>query len=596
VAVSTAVVAAPPAIARNVEREEDALPVSSKIDRKSPVPKDIEIAQAAVMQPIQAIAEKAGILDDELELYGKHKAKIDYMAVLERLKDKPDGKIIDVTAITPTPLGEGKTVTSIGLAESMNAIGIHTMLALREPSLGPVFGIKGGAAGGGYSQVIPMEDLNLHFTGDIHAVGTANNLLAAMVDSHLMHGNELKIDPLTISWRRCVDLNDRSMREIVNGLGGRLNGIPRETGYDITVASEVMAILGLATSLKDLRERLGRITFGYSTEGKPLTAEDIKAAGAMTVLLKDALKPNLMQTIEGNPAIIHAGPFANIAQGNNSIIADKVAMKLSDYVVTESGFAADMGAEKFMDLICRYGGFAPSAVVITCTMRALKMHGGLPADPELLKERNDEALVKGCENLAKQVENMKYFGVPVVVTINRFAFDRDEEVEIVRREAQAAGAEDAVPINVHALGGDGGQEAAEVVKAAADKGGDFKFLYPLEASIKEKIETIVTKIYGADGADYLPEAEAKVKLFTEQGLDKLPLCMAKTHLSLSHDPTVKGRPRGYRVPIRDIRPATGAGYLYPLLGEMRTMPGLPKRPAAVDVDVDVETGRIIGLF
>jgi formyltetrahydrofolate synthetase len=568
----------------------------SPVTRRSPVPSDIEIAQAAELEPIQAIAEKAGILGDELELYGRYKAKIDYMSVLERLKDKPDGKIIDVTAITPTPLGEGKTVTSIGVAESMNALGINTMLALREPSLGPVFGIKGGAAGGGYSQVVPMEDLNLHFTGDIHAVGTANNLLAAMVDSHLMHGNELKIDPLTISWRRCVDLNDRSMREIVNGLGGRLNGIPRQTGYDITVASEVMAILGLATSLKDLRERLGRITFGYSTEGKPLTAEDIKAAGAMTVLLKDAIKPNLMQTLEGNPALVHAGPFANIAQGNNSIIADKIAMKLSPYVVTESGFAADMGAEKFMDLICRYGGFAPSAVVITCTMRALKMHGGLPVDAELLKAENNAALEKGCENLAKQVENMKYFGVPVVVTINRFAFDRDSEVEIVRKFAREAGAEDAVPINVHAFGGEGGQEAAEVVKAAADKGGDFKFLYPLEATIKEKIETIATKIYGADGVDYLPEAEAKVKLFTDQGLDKLPLCMAKTHLSLSHDPTVKGRPRGFRIPIRDIRPATGAGYLYPLLGEMRTMPGLPKRPAAVDVDIDVGTGRIVGLF
>ena len=569
---------------------------SVKPVRRSPVPSDIEIAQAATMQPIQAIAEKAGILEDELELYGRFKAKIDYMGLLARLKDKPDGKIINVTAITPTPLGEGKTVTAIGLIESMNALGIDTMLALREPSLGPVFGIKGGAAGGGYSQVVPMEDINLHFTGDIHAVGTANNLLAAMVDTHLMHGNALAIDPLSISWRRVVDLNDRAMREIVNGLGGKLNGIPRETGYDITVASEVMAILGLATSLKDLRERLGRITFGYSTEGEPLTADDIGAGGAMAVLLKDAIKPNLVQTLEGNACLVHAGPFANIAQGNNSIIADKVAMKLADYVVTESGFGADLGSEKFMDIICRYGGFVPSCVVITCTMRALKMHGGLPVDPDLLKAENNAALEKGCENLAKQVENMKLFGIPVVVTINRFAFDRDREVEIVRKAAAAAGAEDAVPINVHVLGGDGAQEAAEIVKAAADKGGDFKFLYPLEASIKEKIETIATKIYGADGVDYLPEAEAKIKQFTEQGLDKLPLCMAKTHLSLSHDPALKGRPRGFRVPIRDIRPATGAGYLYPLLGEMRTMPGLAKRPAAVDVDIDVETGRIIGLF
>jgi len=557
---------------------------------------DIEIAQAATMKPIQEIAEKAGILEDELELYGKYKAKIDHMAVLKRLADAPEGKIIDVTAITPTPLGEGKTVTAIGVFESMCQLGKSAMLALREPSLGPVFGIKGGAAGGGYSQLVPMEDLNLHFTGDIHAVGVANNLLAAMVDTHLMHGNALKIDPFTISWRRVVDLNDRSMRQIVNGLGGPLNGIPRETGYDITVASEVMAILGLATSLKDLRERLGRITFGYSTEGKPLTAEDIGAAGSMAVLLKDALKPNLMQTLEGNPCLVHAGPFANIAQGNNSIIADKVAMKLRDYVVTESGFAADLGAEKFMHIICRYGGFKPSAVVITCTMRALKMHGGLPADKELLKAENNAALEKGCENLEKQIENMKLFGIPVVVTINRFDFDRDTEVEIVRKRAQAAGAEDAVPIEVHAKGGRGGLEAAEAICAAADKGGDFHFLYELDAPIKSKIETIATKIYGADGVDYLPAAEEKIRLFTEQGLDKLPICMAKTHLSLSHDPAVKGRPRGFRVPIRDIRPATGAGYLYPLLGEMRTMPGLPKRPAAVDVDIDVETGKIIGLF
>ena len=557
---------------------------------------DIEIAQAATLKPIQEIAAKAGILEDELELYGRYKAKIDYMALLKRLADKPDARIINVTAITPTPLGEGKTVTSIGITEAMAQNGKKVMLALREPSLGPVFGIKGGAAGGGYSQLIPMEDLNLHFTGDIHAVGVANNLLAAMIDTHLMHGNELKIDPLTISWRRVVDLNDRAMRQIVNGLGGKLNGIPRETGYDITVASEVMAILGLATSLKDLRQRLGRITFGYSTEGKPLTAEDIKAAGSMAVLLKDAIKPNLMQTLEGNPCLVHAGPFANIAQGNNSIIADKVAMKLADYVITESGFGADLGSEKFMDIICRYGGFAPSCVVITCTMRALKMHGGLPVDSELLKKENNEALAKGCENLAKQIENMTLFGIPVVVTINRFAFDRDSEVEIVRKKAIEAGAEDAVPIEVHAKGGAGGREAAEVICKAADRGGAFKFLYPLDASIKEKIETIATKIYGADGVDYLPEAEAKIKLFTEQGLDKLPLCMAKTHLSLSHDPALKGRPRGFRVPIRDIRPATGAGYLYPLLGEMRTMPGLPKRPAAVDVDIDVETGRIIGLF
>ncbi len=557
---------------------------------------DIEIAQAATLKPIQEIAAAAGLLDEEIELYGRYKAKIDHAAVLERLADRPDGKIIDVTAITPTPLGEGKTVTAIGVFEAMCRLGKSAMLALREPSLGPVFGIKGGAAGGGYSQLVPMEDLNLHFTGDIHAVGAANNLLAAMIDAHIMHGNALGIDPLTVSWNRVVDLNDRALRHIIVGLGGRLNGLPRESGYDITVASEVMAILGLATSLKDLRERLGRITFAYSFEGQPLTAEDIGAAGSMAVLLKDALKPNLLQTLEGNPCLVHAGPFANIAQGNNSIIADKVAMKLRDYVVTESGFAADLGAEKFMHIICRYGGFRPSAVVITCTMRALKMHGGLPADKELLKAENNAALEQGCENLEKQIENMKLFGLPVVVTINRFEFDRDTEVEIVRRRARAAGAEDAVPIEVHAKGGAGGMEAAEVICAAADKGGDFHFLYDLHAPIKEKIETIATKIYGADGVDFLPAAEEKIRLFTEQGLDKLPICMAKTHLSLSHDPAIKGRPTGFRVPIRDIRPATGAGYLYPLLGEMRTMPGLPKRPAAVDVDIDVETGRIVGLF
>jgi formate--tetrahydrofolate ligase len=557
---------------------------------------DIEIAQAATLQPIQEIAAKAGILESELELYGRYKAKVDYMAVLERLKDRPDGRIIDVTAITPTPLGEGKTVTAIGLSESMHAIGANTMLALREPSLGPVFGIKGGAAGGGYSQLVPMEDLNLHFTGDIHAVGVANNLLAAMLDAHIMHGNELNIDPLTISWRRVVDLNDRVLRQIVLGLGGRLNGIPRESGYDITVASEVMAILGLSTSLRDMRERFGRITVAYTYDGKPVTAEDLHAAGSMAVLMKDALKPNLIQSLEGNAALVHAGPFANIAQGNNSIIADKVGLKLADYLVTESGFAADLGAEKFMHLICRYGGFKPSAVVITCTIRALKMHGGLPVDPELLKAENNAALDKGCENLTKQIENMKLFGIPVVVTINRFAFDRDSEIEIVRKNAIAAGAEDAVAIDVHAKGGQGGQEAARIVIEASKKPNDFHFLYELDAPIKVKIETIAKQIYGADGVDYLPAAEDKIKRFTEQGLDKLPICMAKTHLSLSHDPALKGRPRGFRVPIRDIRPATGAGYLYPLLGEMRTMPGLGKRPAAVDVDIDVETGRINGLL
>jgi len=562
------------------------------------VPSDIDIAQAAEMKPITEIAADAGILEDELELYGKYKAKVDYMSILERLKDEPDGKLIDVTAITPTPWGEGKTVTSLGLAQALRKIGKKVILCIREPSLGPVFGIKGGAAGGGYAQAIPMEDLNLHFTGDIHAVSAANNLLAAMIDTQLMEGrNSLNIDPLTVSWRRVIDMNDRVLRQTVVGLGGYLNGTPRETGFDIAVASEVMAILALATDLKDLRERMGRIVFAYDRDGKPLTAEDIGAAGAMTVLMKDALKPNLIQTLEHGPVFMHAGPFANIAHGNNSVLSTKIALKLADYVVTESGFGADLGAEKFMDITCRYGGFAASCVNITATIRALKMHGfGRTCTREELEVENLEMLEEGCQNLAKQIENMKLFGTPVIVTVNRFEADTDAEVELVQKKALEFGAEACNPISVHALGGDGAIEAANALVEACERPSDFQFLYPDSASIKEKIETIATRIYGADGVDYMPGVEEKIKSFTEAGYDKLPICMAKTHLSLSHDPTLKNRPTGFRVPIRDIRPSIGAGFLYPILGAMSTMPGLSERPAAVDVDIDVETGRILGLF
>jgi formate--tetrahydrofolate ligase len=587
----------------SLEMEQDFKEMSSQRRKeRRMVPSDLEIAQAAELLPIIEIAKKMGLEEDEIDLYGKYKAKIDFERVLERMKDRPNGKYIDVTAITPTPLGEGKTVTSIGLTESLAKIGKSVCLTLREPSLGPVFGIKGGAAGGGYSQVVPMEDLNLHFTGDIHAVGAANNLLAAMIDTSILLGNPLNIDPLTISWRRVVDISDRALREIVVGLGGRENGYPRQTGFDITVASEVMAILALATSLKDLRERLSRIVVAYTYEGKPVTAEDLKAAGAMTVLLKEALKPNLIQTLEHNPCIMHAGPFANIAHGNNSIVADYVALKCADYVVTESGFGADMGAEKMMNIKCRYSGVTPDCVVITCTVRALKMHGGAfevrpgkPIDEELVKKENMPALEEGTGNLIKQIENMRIFGLPVVVTINRRVTDTDKEIELVKRMAEDAGVVACIPIEVWAKGGEGGKEAAGAVVEACNQPKNFKFLYEDDWSIKEKIETIATKIYGADGVDYSPLAEQKIKQYTEAGYDKLPICMAKTHLSLSHDPNLKGVPKNYRLPIRDIRPSIGAGFLYPLCGEMRTMPGLPSRPAAVDVDID-ETGRTMGLF
>ncbi|HLD99552.1 MAG TPA: formate--tetrahydrofolate ligase [Bdellovibrionota bacterium] len=574
-----------------------------KLEPRS-VASDIDIAQNHPMVHIREIADKAGLKMEEIEQYGNYKAKIHFDKVLERLKHKPNAKLIDVTACTPTPLGEGKTVTSIGLNEGLNYIGKRSMLCLREPSLGPVFGVKGGAAGGGYSQLVPMEDLNLHFTGDIHAISIAHNLCAAAIDTSILLKNPLNFDPQTIQWRRVVDMNDRALRQIIVGLGGKENGVPRETGYDIAVASELMAILALASDLKDLRARIGKILLGYSYDGKPITTEDLKVAGAMTALLKDAIKPNLIQSLEGNAALVHAGPFANIAHGNNSVIADRVALKLSDYVVTESGFASDMGAEKFMNITCRAGGFKPSCVVITCTVRALKMHGmpsqmikGLSAKKlaDLLKSRHDEYLEKGIENLEKHIENMRKFGIPVVNTINRFVFDHDDEIKMIQHRAETAGAFASIPLECWMHGGKGAEAAARAVVQACEQPSNFRHLYPLEAPIKQKIETIAKEIYGADGVIYLPEAENKIRKFTDLGFDKLPICMAKTHLSLSHDPDLKGRPRNFNVTVRDIRASLGAGFLYPLLGEMRTMPGLGSDPAYRAIDID-ENGKIRGLF
>ncbi|MCK5241105.1 formate--tetrahydrofolate ligase [bacterium] len=562
---------------------------------------DLDIAQQAKMLPIGEIAESLGVRPEELELYGKYKAKV-HLDVLERIKDRPLGKYIDVTAITPTPLGEGKTVTTIGVSQALAKIGKKVITCIRQPSLGPVFGIKGGAAGGGYSQVVPMEDFNLHLTGDIHAVSLANNLLAAYIDSQLLHGNKLDIDPFSITWRRVVDISDRALRQITVGQGGKENGYPRETGFDIAVASEVMAILALAKDLKDMRKRLGAIVIGTNREGKAVTAEDLQCAGSMAVLMKDAVMPTLMQTLEHTPVFVHAGPFANIAHGNSSIIADKMALHLGEYVVTESGFGADCGCEKFMNIKCRYSGLKPDAVIMVCTIRALKMHGhafsvrpGKPLDPAVVSAPHDEALIKGCENLEQHIAAVKQHGVSVVVAINRFATDTDHEIELVRRQALKVGAAAAIPSEVHAQGGEGGKALAEAVVAAAEAGNDFHFLYPLEASIKEKIETIATKVYGADGVDYLPATEKKIALYTELGYNRLPICMAKTHLSLSHDPKLKGKPRGFRVPVQDIRVSAGAGFLCPLLGDMRTMPGLPSVPAGNNIDL-TDDGRVKGLF
>ncbi|MBA7629630.1 Formate--tetrahydrofolate ligase [subsurface metagenome] len=562
---------------------------------------DLEIAQAVKMKLIMEIGQKIGIKEEEIELYGRYKAKIS-LDILKRLKDAPNGKFITVTAITPTPLGEGKTVTNIGLGQGLAKIGKKICNTLREPSKGPTFGIKGGACGGGYSQVVPMEDINLHFTGDIHACECAHNLLAAAVDTSILLKNKLNIDPLNITLRRCVDISDRALRHIIVGLGGRTNGFPRETGYDITVATETMAILALTTGLFDLRERLGRIVVGYTYDGKPVTAEDLKFAGAMTVLLKDAIKPNLVQTLEGTPCVMHAGPFANVAHGNNSALADMVALKLADYVVTESGFGADCGCEKLINVKCRQSGLKLDCAVVVATVRALKMHGGaftarpgVPLDKTLMEKENMPALEKGCENMMKQIENVLLHGVPVVVAINKFTSDTDAEVELVRKKALEAGVEDAVPSEAWAKGGDGCIELAKAVVAACDKPNDFHFLYPDDISIKEKIETIATKIYGADGVDYSPLANKRIELYTKLGYDRMPINMAKTHLSLSHDPSLKGAPKNFRVPVRDVRASVGAGFLYPLLGAMNTMPGLPSRPVAVDVDIDKD-GKTVGLF
>ncbi len=562
---------------------------------------DLEIAQQATLRPIVEVAADAGIEREELKLFGDHMAKVD-LSILDRLAGEPDAKFVLVTAITPTPLGEGKTVITLGLAQALRHIGKKAMATMREPSMGPTFGIKGGACGGGYAQVVPMEDINLHFTGDIHAVGAANNLLAAMIDGHLWHKNPLNIDPYSISWNRNVDMNDVALRNIVVGLGGRSGGWPRESQFDITVASEVMAILALTSGLADIRERFGRIQVAYDRDRNPVTAEDLGAAGTMTVLMKDAIKPNLCQQLDNGPIFVHAGPFANIAIGTHSILADKMALKLADYVVTEAGFGADCGAEKFLNIKCRVGGMQPSAVVIVATVRALKMHGGAfpfkpgrkPPMDEIVKP-NMPALREGCGNLAKHIENMGKMGLPVVVALNVFPTDTQDELDLVHEEALAAGARAAVETRVHTEGGPGGTELAEAVVAVCEQGSDFEFLYPLDMPIKEKIETIATEIYGADDVEYSAIAERKIRQFTKQGLDNLPICMAKTHLSLSHDPDLKGRPTGFTLPVRDIRPSLGAGFLYPLCGEMRTMPGLPTRPAAVDVDID-EEGNTVGLF
>jgi formate--tetrahydrofolate ligase len=551
------------------------------------MPSSLRIAQEAQLRPIIEIAEAAGLEPDEVETYGRYKAKVN-LSVLDRLADRPNGKLINVTAITPTKAGEGKSTTSVSLTEGLGHIGKNVALCLREASLGPVFGIKGGAAGGGYAQVVPMEDMNLHFTGDIHAIGAANNLLAALLEAHLLHGNTLGIDPLTISWRRCMDINDRSLRDVVVGLGGKANGYPRQTGFDITAASEVMAIVAVAADLHDLRARLGAITVAQTYEGEPVTAEQLQAAGSMAVLLKDTIKPNLVQTLEGQPAFVHCGPFANIAHGNNSLVADRVALKLADYVVTESGFASDMGMEKFMDIVCRLGNIRPDAVVLVATVKALKHHGGDP-------DGGLETIEVGAANMARHLGIIREFGLNAVVAVNKFPGDTDEEVEVVRRLALENGAYAAELNDAFTRGGAGATALAEAVTAAADEPSSFDFVYPLDAPIEDKIEAIAKRVYGADGIFLQPAARAKVKQFTKAGLDGLPICMAKTHLSLSHDPTLTNAPVGFTVGVRDLRAYTGAGWIVALCGDMQTMPGYGKTPAAFSVDID-ERGEVVGLF
>lgn len=553
----------------------------------------LEIAQEAELEPIEEIGAKLGLEPDELEPYGRYKGKIE-LSVLDRLADRPDGKLICVAGMTPTPAGEGKTTTAVSLTQGMGKIGKKPVLCLREPSLGPVFGIKGGAAGGGYAQIVPMEDLNLHFTGDIHAVGAANNLLAALLDASILHGNPHSIDALRINWKRALDMNDRALRNVVIGLGGRANGYPRESGFDITAASEVMAILAVASDLQDLRRRLGAITAAYQFDGTtPVTADDLQAAGAMTVLLKDAIKPNLIQTLEGQAALMHAGPFANIAHGNNSVIADRIALKLGDYVLTESGFGSDMGMEKFMDIVCRAGGLRPNAVVLVATVRAVKHHGGFEEGGSA--EDSRKAIEAGMANVQRHLELVKEFGLPCVVAVNRRPGDTDEEVQLVRQLALEAGAFGAELNEAFEKGGDGASDLAEAVCAAADQESGFEFLYESDDPIKVKIEKIARKAYGADDVVFYLDAERKIEQYTEEGLDKLPICMAKTPLSLSHDPTLLGAPTGFTLPVRDMRAYTGAGWLVPLCGDIQQMPGLSKSPAAFEVDID-ETGRTVGLF
>ncbi len=562
---------------------------------------DLDIAQRAKLKDISEIAEQMGLGADDLDPYGSsHVAKI-RLDVLEKLESQPTAKYIDVTAVTPTPLGEGKSTTLVGLGQAMKHIGKRSVITMRQPSMGPTFGIKGGAAGGGYSQVVPMETFNLHLTGDIHAVSAANNLLAAMIDNKLMRGNPLNIDPYSITWKRVVDMNDRALRNIVVGLGGKLDGgIPRETGFDIAVASEVMAILALTNSLQDMRKRFGEIVIGMANDRTPVTAEMIGAAGAMTVLMKDALRPTLMQTLENTPAIIHAGPFANIAHGNSSILADMIAVKCADYVMTESGFGADIGAEKFFNVKCRYSGLKPDACVLVATIRALKAHSGkykivagrkLP--PELL-ELNVADVEAGASNLRKQIENITLHGVTPVVAINAFDSDHAEEIEAVKKISIEAGALGAAATYHWQKGGEGAVELAEMVVEAAEAPSEFKFLYELERPIKEKIETIATKIYGAKRVRYLDEAEKQIRSYEKNGFGNLPICMAKTHLSLSHDPALRGAPKDFVFPVREVRASVGAGFIYPICGEMRTMPALPSMPGAEKIDIDSE-GNIIGL-
>lgn len=584
-----------------------------------PVPSDLDIAQAATIIPIKEIADKLGLDDEDLILFGPNKAKV-HLDVLKKLADKPRGKYIDVTAITPTPLGEGKTTTAIGLVQGLGVIGKNSIACIRQPSMGPTFGIKGGAAGGGYSQVIPMEDFNLHLTGDIHAITAAHNLVSAAIDARIFHESRLSdeqlanmglerldIDPYSITWNRVMDVNDRSLRNIISGLGGKWDGRPREAGFDITVASEIMAILALVSgndyksALKDLRERVGRIVIGSSNARKPITLEDLQVAGAVTVLMKDALHPNLMQTLEGQPAFVHAGPFANIAHGNSSILADQVALTLGDYIVTESGFGADIGMEKFMNIKCRYSGLIPDAVVLVATIRALKMHGGgprvVPGKPlhQAYKEENLELLGAGLDNLRVHIRNARRFGVPVVVAVNKFTEDTEAEVELIRQVSIEAGAETAVMSDHWTNGGDGSVELAKAVVAACEKPSDFKFLYPLDLTIKEKITIISKEIYQAGEVVFEPLAERQIKFYEENGFGDLPICMAKTHLSISHDPSLKNAPSGYTLTVREARASVGAGFIYPLIGAMRTMPGLGSKPAYMNVDVD-EDGRVIGLF